>query len=107
MATKENNKVQSIIIANGEATILNSDGIPISHPNSMLVDNRIVVSHRHVDFSRIRGVFVNSGDIRFKENEALFNFIIQESSNRTIMSQLGKVAEAVIVKRCSESEDIN
>ncbi len=104
---KENNTVRSIIIANGEAAVLDANGKPISYPNGILDDDRIVVPHRYVEFSRIRGIFVNSGIIRFEENGAFLNFVIQKSSNRTIMSQLGKAAEAVIVERCSESEDIN
>lgn len=98
MVTKESNGIQSIIIANGEAAILDASCVPISHSNSIL---------RYDDFPRIRDIFVNSGIIRFEENGAFLNFTIQKSSSRTIMSQLGRVAEAVIVKRCSESEDIN
>ena len=93
---KENNAARSIIIANGEAAVLDANGIPISYPNSILNDNGIVIPLRHVDTSRIRGIFVNSGIIRFEENGAFLNFIIQECSNRTVMSQLGKVAEAVL-----------
>lgn len=107
IGTKENNPVRSIIIADGEAAVLDANGIAISYPNGILEDNRVVVPHRNVDLSRMRGIFVNSGIIRFEENGAFLNFVIQESSNRTVMSQLGKVAEAVIVKRCSDSEDIN
>lgn len=104
---KNDNIVQSIIVANGEAAILDANGVPISYSNSFLNDNRIVVPNKYVDISRIQGIFVNSGIIRFEENEAFLNFVIQESRNRTIMSQLGKITEAVIVKRCSESEEIN
>lgn len=107
MSTKENNEVKSIIIANGEAAILDANGIRISYPNSVLFDNRIVVPRRPVNLSRTRGILANSGIIRFEENGAFLNFVIQESSNRTTISQLGKAAEAIIVKRCSESENIN
>lgn len=96
---------QSIIIARGEAAVLNGDGRPISYPDSILEGHGMVLPHRTVDPSRIQGILVNSGIIRFEENRAFLNFVIQESRNRTVMSQLGRVAEAVIVKRCSESED--
>lgn len=45
--------------------------------------------------------------LRFEDNKVLLNFVIQESINRTVMSLLGKVAEAIIVKRCFESEEVN
>lgn len=107
MMTKNDNKVKSIIVANGEAEVLDSNGVSIDYTNGFLNQDRIIVPNKYVDVSRLQGIFVNSGIIRFEENEAFLNFVIQESRNRTIMSQLGKITEAVIVKRCSESEEIN
>ncbi|MCI8801683.1 MAG: hypothetical protein HFH88_18065 [Lachnospiraceae bacterium] len=107
VGTKVNTTVQSIAIADGAAAVLDANGKVISCSNSILNNDKIVIPGRYVDLSRIRGIFVNSGIIRFDENKALLNFAIQESSERTIMPQLGKVGEAAIVKRCSESEEIN
>lgn len=35
MVTKESNRVQSIIIGNGEDTILDANAVPISYSNSI------------------------------------------------------------------------
>ena len=101
MLQKDDNIAKSIIIANSKAAILDVNGMPISNPN------RVKIRNKYVDGSQILSIFVNSGIIIFEENGAFLNFVIQESSKRTVMSQLGKVAEAVVVRRCSESEDIN
>ena len=107
MITNKSNQVRSIVVANGKAAVLDADGTPIRHSDSILENDRIVAPYRYMNPSQIRGIFVNSGIIRFEENGAFLNFVIQESSSRTIMSQLGKIAEAVIVKRCAESEESN
>ena len=67
----------------------------------------LLMPHTSIDLSRVTGILINSGTIRFEDNKALLNFTIQQSQNRTVMSQLGKIAEAIIVKRCSEFEEVN
>jgi|GEM_PF-6656220 len=109
MAIRPNlrHKAKSIAIVNGEATVIAENHIFNKNQIDVLCDNEIIQPHRRIDLSRVSGILLNSGIIRFQENSALLNFAIQESQNRTIMSQLGKVAEAIIVKRCADLEETN
>ena len=101
-----NDEVKSIIISGGNATIINIGGEIVDSPSSVLRDNKVIVPRNRIDLFQTRDILVNSGTIRFEENTALLNFVIQKSINRTVMSQLGKIAESIIVKRCFESEDV-
>lgn len=47
------------------------------------------------------------GVIRFEENKFALKYFLENNINRSVMRILGKVAEAVIVKRCHEDEQIN
>lgn len=47
------------------------------------------------------------GKIRFEDNKFVLKSIYLMSPLQTTMNLLGKIAEAVIVRRCVENEDIN
>ena len=47
------------------------------------------------------------GVIRFEENKAVLKTFLELDPNRTTMKLLGKIAEAVIVRRCREDEIAN
>ncbi len=48
-----------------------------------------------------------TGSIRFEENQAIFSEIIQTKPEVSAMRLLGKIAEAVIVRNCNDSEILN
>lgn len=52
-------------------------------------------------------LFDQLGIIKLEDNVLALNTIFNINPHKTVMSLLGKVAEAVIVRRCSEDEDIN
>ena len=47
------------------------------------------------------------GYITYRDNKPAWNFILHADTNRTIMNLLGKIAEAVLVRRCHEDAEIN
>lgn len=47
------------------------------------------------------------GYITYRDNKPAWNFILQTDTNRTIMNLLGKIAEAVLVRRCHEDDELN
>ncbi|SEL35562.1 hypothetical protein [Ruminococcus albus] len=47
------------------------------------------------------------GYITYRDNKPAWNFILQTDTNRTIMNLLGKIAEAVLVRRCHEDNELN
>lgn len=47
------------------------------------------------------------GYITYRDNKPAWNFFLQNDTNRTIMNLLGKIAEAVLVRRCHEDAEIN
>jgi len=106
MIAPQNNVINSIVIANGSAAVIDTFGKIISNQDGILDDNKVIIPRRYIDLRQMRDIYINSGIIRFEDNNALLNFVVQESIVRTIMPQLGKVAEAIIVKRCNESEDV-
>lgn len=48
-----------------------------------------------------------TGSIRFDENKAVFAAVLSQNPNADAMKLLGKVAEAVIVRRCAENKGNN
>lgn len=52
-------------------------------------------------------LFDDLGVIRYEDNVFTLKRIFQLNPERTTMSLLGKIAEAVIVRRCNEDEEIN
>lgn len=47
------------------------------------------------------------GNISYENNELILKYIFVSNSNVTAMSLLGKIAEAVIVRRCQENEELS
>lgn len=47
------------------------------------------------------------GYITYRDNKPAWNFILHMDTNRTIMNLLGKIAEAVLVRRCHEDDELN
>lgn len=52
-------------------------------------------------------LFDDLGIIRYEDNVFALKIIFQMNPEKTTMSLLGKIAEAVIVRRCREDEEIN
>ena len=52
-------------------------------------------------------LFDDLGIIRYEDNVFALKTIFQLNPEKTTMSLLGKIAEAVIVRRCREDEEIN
>lgn len=49
----------------------------------------------------------DAGYVRYEDNKFSLKTILEIDTMRTVMRMMGKIAEAVIVRRCRDNEDIN
>lgn len=47
------------------------------------------------------------GMIKYEENKLMIKVLLELNPMQTVMKILGKIAEAVIVRRCNEDEELN
>lgn len=100
----ESDSIELIVgLANGDGKLL------ISQPlDEFLNGNRSIPILNAYTGRKLFDILVDDlGVIRYKDNKLALTTIIQLDTYNTAMRLLGKIAEAVIVRRCHEDENIN
>ena len=86
--------------------------IALTNGNGQIVDpwRRGAISSLQVPISgrRLADILIDElGCISFRANRFVLNEILTSNAARTVNNLLGKIAEAVIVRRCRDDEEIN
>ena len=86
--------------------------IALTNGNGQIIDpwRRGTISSLQVPLSgrRLADILIDElGCISFRDNRFVLNEILTSNATRTINNLLGKIAEAVIVRRCRDDAEIN
>lgn len=100
----ESNSIELVVgLVNGDGKLL------ISQPlNEFLNGKKSIPILNIYSGKKLFDILVDDlGVIHYKDNKVALTTIFQMDFNNTAMRLLGKIAEAVIVRRCHEDENIN
>ncbi len=98
-----NNLELRVICCDGEARILSSQPLfDFLHGKRDLL---ILKEYYGQELFRI--LIEDAGFVRYENNKFALSVILEIDTKRTVMRMMGKIAEAVIVRRCRDNEEIN
>jgi hypothetical protein len=98
-----NNLELVVMCYDGEARILSSQPLfDFLHGKRDLL---ILKEYYGQELFRI--LIEDAGFVRYENNKFALSVILEIDTKRTVMRMMGKIAEAVIVRRCRDNEEIN
>lgn len=99
----KNNFRMAVVCFDGEARIIGQQPLTdFLHGNR---DLKILQEYYGQELFRI--LVQDAGFVRYEDNKLALKTILEIDTVRTVMRMMGKIAEAVIVRRCKDREEIN
>ena len=99
----KNNLRMAIVCFDGEAKIIGSQPL-----TDFLRGNRdLTILQGYYGPELFRILVEDTGFVRYEDNKFALKTILEIDTMRTVMRMMGKIAEAVIVRRCKDNEEVN
>lgn len=98
-----NNFRMAVVCFDGEARIIGQQPL-----TDFLYGNRdLIILQGYYGPELFRILVEETGFVRYEDNKFALKVILEIDTMRTVMRMMGKIAEAVIVRRCKDNEEIN